>query len=176
MKKLNIEEFKSKYYYKQDLIKICQEYQIPYSGLMKYDLERNIIAYLEGKNPVVKSKKKTQNWTQDKLGLQEVVTDNFRCNPLTRKFFESIIGPKFTFFGALINHKKNNPDKVIYYQDLVDLWYQELINRKNGKSSTAKFYKANRYNKFMKQYYAQNKGKTHTDMIKAWENFKKSGI
>jgi hypothetical protein len=60
---------------------------------------------------------------------------------------------------------------------LVNIWYKENENKKIGKQSTKKFYKANRYNTFVKQFFADqnNKGKTQKQMIEAWDVFKKSG-
>jgi hypothetical protein len=173
----SVQQFQSTYYYKEDLVSFCQDNKIPYLGLMKTQLEENIVAFLDNKKLPFQPKKQTVKWTQDKLGLQEEVTDNFKCNPATRKFFESIIGPKFHFCLALIHYKKSHPNQKVIYQDLVNCWYEEQENRKQGKSSTEKYTKGNRYNKFMQQFYAdtKNKGKTHKEMIAEWEILKKSG-
>ena len=76
-----------------------------------------------------------------------------------------------------MNYKKNHPDEYVTYRDLVNVWYEEERNRKLCKSTTTKYYKGNRYNKFVKQYYSEpaNKGNTRKLMISAWEEFKKSG-
>jgi hypothetical protein len=170
-------DFKKIYYYKQDLVQFCQVNKIPYSGLMKHDLEQNILAFLKGEKPAVKPKKKKSTWVQDKLGLDCEITENFKCNPETRRFFQSIIGPKFHFFLGLIHYKEEHPNQRVTYQDLVNCWYTEQENRKKGIYSTEKYAVSNRYNKFMRMFYADpnNKGKTHKHMIAAWEELKKSG-
>jgi hypothetical protein len=171
------QEFQATYHYKSELVKFCRDNKIPYSGLMKHGLELNISAFLKGEKLVVKPKKKQIAWVQDKLGLDCKVTENFKCNPETRRFFVSQIGPKFHFFLGLIHYKSDRPNQRVTYQDLVDYWYTEQENRKKGIYSTEKYAVSNRYNKFMQGFYAdpQNKGKTHKQMIAAWEVIKKSG-
>jgi SAP domain-containing new25/Domain of unknown function (DUF6434) len=173
-----INEFQTNYYYRKDLMVFCKQNKIPYSGLLKIDLERNITLFLSGNNNFIKSKIKGKKWIQDKLDLNSEVTINYRSNEETRQFFVSIIGKKFRFCGAIMNYKKNNPDKYVTYQDLVNVWYEEQKNRKLGKSSTEEFYKTSRYNKFIASFYhdPKNKGKTHKQMIEAWQEFKNSGL
>jgi Domain of unknown function (DUF6434) len=120
---------------------------------------------------------KTKNWVQDKLALDGEVTMNYKSNQETRAFFRSVIGPKFKFCGAMMKYKESNPNKCVTYQDLVDIWYQELENKRQGNSSTKQFYKANRYNSFVKQFYSDpvNQGRKRSQMLLAWEECKKSG-
>jgi hypothetical protein len=98
-------------------------------------------------------------------------------NEETRAFFQSVIGPKFRFCGAMMKYKENNHNVYITYQDLVDIWYSEQEYKKQGKSSTKEFYKANRYNSFVKLFFEnpENKGKGRKEMLIAWEECKKSG-
>jgi SAP domain-containing new25/Domain of unknown function (DUF6434) len=175
--KATAQEFQAVYYYKQDLIKFCKTNKIPYLGLMKQDLEQNIIAFLHGKKPAVAPKPKVKNWEQDKLALDFEVTLNYKSNETTRAFFESVIGKRFRFCGAMMKYKENNPEKYVTYQDLVDIWYKEQEYKKQGKSSTKQFYKANRYNTFVKKFFEdpKNKGKGRKEMLIAWEQLKKSG-
>jgi hypothetical protein len=172
-----VAQFQATYYYKEDLVRFCIENKISYSGLMKYDLERNIIAFLKGEKLVVKPKLKTKNWVQDKLALDNEVTTNYRNNPETRAFFTSVIGSKFRFCGAMMKYKENNPSEYVTYQDLVNIWYAEQEYKKAGTPSTKNFYRANRYNSFVKQFFANpiNQGKGRKAMLIAWEECKKSG-
>lgn len=73
--------------------------------------------------------------------------------------------------------KENNPNVYVTYQDLVSIWYLEQEYKKQGKSSTKEFYKANRYNSFVKQYFESpiNKGNKKSQMLLAWDECKKSG-
>jgi SAP domain-containing new25/Domain of unknown function (DUF6434) len=172
-----ISQFKATYYYRKELQEFCKANNIPYSGLMKVDLEANIIALLSGQKLEVKPKLKTKNWVQDKVALDGEVTMNYKSNEETRAFFQSVIGPKFKFCGAMMKYKENNPEKYVTYQDLVFIWYQEQENKRQGNSSTKQFYKANRYNSFVKQFYADpvNQSKKRSQMLLAWEECKKSG-
>jgi SAP domain-containing new25/Domain of unknown function (DUF6434) len=175
--KITIPEFKATYYYREELVEFCKANSIAYSGLMKIDLEANIIAFLGGQKPGIKPKASIKNWVQDKLALDAEVTLNYKSNEETRTFFQSVIGPKFRFCGAMMKHKQNNPGEYVTYQDLVDIWYKEQEYKKQGKSSTKQFYKANRYNSFVKQYFENpdHKGKAPVEMLIAWEVCKKSG-
>lgn len=82
-----ISQFKATYYYREELIEFCKTNNIPYSGLMKIDLEANIIAFLGGQKPIVKPKTNIKNWVQDKLALDAEVTLNYKSNEETRVFF-----------------------------------------------------------------------------------------
>jgi SAP domain-containing new25 len=53
-----ISQFKATYYYRKELQEFCKANNISYFGLMKIDLETNIIAFLSGKKLEVKSKYK----------------------------------------------------------------------------------------------------------------------
>jgi hypothetical protein len=175
--KTTLQEFQATYYYKKDLVHFCIANKIPNSGLMKADLEKNIMAFLQGKTPITQSKVRVKNWKQDRLALDAEVTLNYKNNPVTRAFFESVIGKKFRFCGAIMKYKENNPHKYVTYKDLVDIWYKEQEYKKQGKPSTEQFYKANRYNKFVKQFFIDslNQGKSRKEMLIAWEECKKSG-
>jgi Domain of unknown function (DUF6434) len=135
------------------------------------------MAFLSNKKFPCEPKPRIKNWIQDKLALDAEVTLNYRSNEITRSFFESIIGKKFSFCGAMMNYKKNNPIELVTYQDLVDIWYKEAENKKQGNSSTKQFYKANRYNSFVKKFFSDptNQGKVREEMLIAWEECKKSG-
>jgi hypothetical protein len=171
-----ISQFKATYYYKDQLVGFCVANKIPYSGLMKADLEKNIIAFLGNRKPTVKPKSKIIDWVQDKLALDAEVTLNYKSNEETRAFFQSVIGPKFRFCGAMMKYKENNPDEYVTYHDLVNIWYREQEYKKQGKSSTKEFYKANRYNSFVKQFFEDplHKGKGRAEMLVAWKDCKKS--
>jgi hypothetical protein len=173
----SVTEFTATYYYKDDLVRFCRLNHIPFSGLMKVDLESNIIDFLGGKNPTILPKSRALNWVQDRLALDGEVTMNYRNNAETRAFFESIIGSKFRFCGAMMKYKETHPDDFVTYQDLVNIWYTEQENKKNGTPSTKQFYTANRYNSFMQQFFAdpKNSGKGRKEMLLAWEEYKNSG-
>ncbi|MEM1312212.1 MAG: DUF6434 domain-containing protein [Patescibacteria group bacterium] len=177
MKITSLGDFKKNYYYRTDLVDFCKSHGLP-TNLMKVELEENIIAFLGKRSlPHIPKQRDNKLWIQDRLALDAEVTDNYRSNQTTRAFFESIIGKKFSFCAAMMNYKKGRPNERVTYKDLVDVWYQEQENRKSGRSTTTKYYKGNRYNKFVKHYYSDpaNKGNTRKQMILAWEEFKKSG-
>jgi SAP domain-containing new25/Domain of unknown function (DUF6434) len=109
----SIQKFQATYYYKYELVQFCMANEIPYSGLMKFDLERNIITFLKGEVRFIKPKLRIKNWVQDKLGLGCEVTTNYKNNSQTRAFFVSVIGSKFRFSGAMMKYKEYNPE--LYY-------------------------------------------------------------
>jgi SAP domain-containing new25 len=73
-----ISQFKATYYYLEELIEFCKTNNIPYSGLMKIDLETNIIAFLGEQKPTIRLKINIKNWMQDKLALDAEVTLNYK--------------------------------------------------------------------------------------------------
>jgi hypothetical protein len=174
---ISLEEFEKTYFYRPELVQYCQHFAIPHQGLLKADLEHNIRTYLQGEKKYIEAKHAVPHWRQDDLRLDAEVTEHYCNNQATRAFFTSVIGPHFRFNGAMMHYKKTHPDQKVTYQDLVEVWQQEEVKKKQGLPSTKQFYKANRYNEFVKQFYAdpQNKGKSRVDMVKAWHELKISG-
>jgi hypothetical protein len=170
------EEFQKTYYYRDDLVQFCKLHKLPYN-LQKVELEKIILAYLtDGKIPTKSPVKKTK-WVQDKLGLDCEVTENYKSNEVTRQFFKSVIGDSFKFNGAVMNYKKFHPNEKVIYQDLVNAYYADKSDHKEGIMTSERYYKGNRYNKFVREFYLnpENKTKTREEMIQAWNILKLSG-
>lgn len=172
---INLETFMRTYFYRQDLHDYCKSKKLP-CNLTKAELEKVIVAYLSGSVYDVQ-KTKSNSWTQDVLALNAEVTTNYRSNQVTRDFFVSIIGPKFRFCGAMMKYKLQHPDQKVIYQELVDIWYREQENKKAGNPTGHLYFTANRYNKFVQDFYRRpdNKGKPRNQMITAWKEYKNSG-
>lgn len=175
---MSLDEFNKTYFYKYELINFCKKNHLPYQWVLKFDLEKIIQRFLQGEHiPIEPKIKKENTWVQDILWLESEVTDNYRSNQETRVFFESVIGKKFRFCGALMHYKKLHPQEYVTYQDLVNIRYQEQENKKNGISTTKEYYKANRYNEFVKEFYKDSKNiwKKRSEMIQARQQYKLSG-
>lgn len=145
---ISVEDFTKTYYYKYELIDFCHQNKLPYSG-QKVELEKRIIAFLKGEKIAVEVKSKKTKWVQDTLGLDCQVTDNYKNNQATRNFFESVIGSSFKFNGAVMNYKRLHPNELVTYQDLVSAYYADKIDQKAGITTSERYYKGNRYNKFV---------------------------
>lgn len=173
---ISSEEFIRTYYYRNELAGFCRQNKLDSNG-QKVKLEKRILSFLKGEKIIVKIKLPKTKWLQDKLGLDSEVTSNYKNNKVTRDFFESVIGASFKFNGAMMNYKKLYPNFFVTYQDLVDAYYADKIDQKVGIMTSQRYYKGNRYNKFVREYFAKNEniGKTRNNMIVAWNELKQSG-
>ncbi|MCP0886049.1 SAP domain-containing protein [Ligilactobacillus sp. WILCCON 0076] len=98
----SLEEFQSKYYYKQDLVKICRRLALPTSGT-KAKLNHYLTLYLSGtpSSQIKKQCKKVKHatLTYEQINLDtKVVGSGFAFNDVARQFFADYFGvKKFSF-------------------------------------------------------------------------------
>ncbi|MBO2729367.1 SAP domain-containing protein [Lactiplantibacillus plantarum] len=102
MVKLTPQEFKSKYYYKTDLVELCRKFGLPVFGT-KAELNGYVLKFLEGVpvnqiKPVRSPLRKTKLTTNEITLNTPLVGTGFSFNEDTRKFFAAYFGvEKFSF-------------------------------------------------------------------------------
>lgn len=176
-KDLSSSEFKEYYFLKEELKEFCRREGLKISG-NKSQLEERIIYYLDtGKsldnaqsidrnNPNETIKNKQENISiPQKIALDSILGENFKCSEDKREFFEKEIGNGFKFKVKFQKWLKENPDKT--YQDAIDA-YQELQNSKEKTKIDKQF----QYNQYIRDFFEDNEDKTLKDAIKCW-NYKK---
>lgn len=103
---LTLEEFKSKYFYKTELVKMCREWGLPTYGT-KAELNQYIIRYLSG---IAASdiKQKRRPVSGKALSVEEITVDTplvgsgFKFNKAARSFFCNYLGKsKFSFTKSM---------------------------------------------------------------------------
>lgn len=169
---INIQDFKSFYWLKEELQLFCRENGISTSGSKLEITERIEVFLLTGeiKKPLRKVKKVSQ--IQEELSLDTVITENHRCSQDVRAFFKTAIHPKFHFSTYIQNYFKHNVGKT--YRDVVHAWYEEEQRKKDPlyKKEIAPQFE---YNQFTRDFFTdpKNKGKSREDAIEAWNTIKK---
>ena len=166
-KNLKCEDFKEYYFLKEELKEFCRKEGLKISG-SKNQLEERIIYYLD----TGKSLENTQrirnntNPTPQKVALDSLLGENFKCIEDKREFFVKDIGKGFKFKVKFQKWLKENPDKT--YEDAINA-YHELQNSKEKTRIDKQF----QYNQYIRDFFEDNEDKTLKDAIKCWK-YKKS--
>ena len=172
-KDISVQCFKDFYWLKQELQTFCRENGLSASG-SKVEISERIEIFLqtgEIKAPIRKSKDNRKAVLQKELSLDTVITENHRCSQDVRAFFKSVI-PAFHFSTYIQEYFKRHTGKT--YRDVVQAWYEEE-ERKKDPTYVKKIGPQFEYNQFIRDFFAdpKNKGKSHKEAIKAWNNSKK---
>ncbi len=162
-------EFLDKYWLKEDLIKICEENNLPKYG-SKQDLLDYIACLIDNK-PVIKKENKREH----KSTIHEITPDNiidkyYSNDENHRRFFISQIGESFKYNVRFMNWMKENKGKKTY-KEAIDEWKRISEERKNGyKTVIGNQFE---YNQYTRDFFENNHGRSKEECIKCW-NYKKS--
>ncbi|MFR8338498.1 MAG: DUF6434 domain-containing protein [Eisenbergiella massiliensis] len=162
-KDLDSKIFRSYYYLKEELTTFCRAEGLPVSGGKK-ELTERIASYLDGgeiiaDKPVARKKSGVGFITDD-----TPIEPDFVCSQKHRAFFEEKIGKGFSFNVAFQKWLKANTGKT-YGQA------GRLSNREKEEGRDK--YRQFEYNTYIRDFFAENQGKTLKEAIKCW-NYKKS--
>jgi len=166
-KNLDSAVFLSYYYLKAELVQFCRQEGLQTSG-GKDDLTKRIALYLDtGEKLVANSLPKRydviQNITEDAL-----IESHFVCSEKHRAFFVRSIGKGFTFNVAFQKWLKSNAGKR--YKDAIEAYHAIQAEKKKGKSEIDTQFE---YNTYVRDFFADNKGRNLDDAIRCWK-YKKS--
>ena len=161
---LDSKTFKEFYYLKEELVNFCRENNLPTSG-GKIELTERIAYFLDtGKVlPPTKTKRKASNITV--ITKDTEIENNFVCSETHRAFFKEQIGSSFSFNVTFQKWLKSNAGKT--YRDAIDVYYKILEEKKNSK--VKKIDRQFEYNTYIRDFFANNKGKNLDDAIKCWK-------
>jgi hypothetical protein len=168
-KSLSKEAFRKFYWLKSELIDFCSQYRLP-SGGSKEELTERISTYLEtGK--IVKAKLTASAGKRDSANPinRDTLVVNYKNDAKTRDFFVSQIGAHFHFTSYLRQFTNtNNITPNLTYGDLVDGWLaEEAKNRESPHNK--KIGEQFEYNQFIRDFFANETGKSLSDAIRAWK-------
>ena len=159
---LKPEEFKEYYFLKEELKDFCRSEGLKVGG-SKEDLEKRIVHYLatgeELKEPTVRQSSKE---TSTEISLDSKLGENFKCSEDKRAFFEKEIGSGFKFKVNFQKWLKANPEKT--YRDAVVAYYE--IQNSDEKTEIGKQFQ---YNRYIRDFFKNNEGKSLDDAIKCWK-------
>jgi hypothetical protein len=162
------EELYDTYFLKEDLIKLCKEYNLPING-SKENLLEYIGNFIENK-PVIKIKIETKIKNNDfEPSLEKIVDENYSNNEIHRAFFIKTIGIHFKFNVTFMNWMEENKGKKTY-EDAIEMYNKILLDKKHGKKT--EIGKQFEYNQYTRDFFEDNPKLSREDCIKCW-NYKK---
>ncbi len=162
-KSLDSSIFREHYYLKEELVRFCKMNSLPTSG-SKAEISDRIACYLDTGMiaPVVAKRKsgiKTPNITKETQ-----IESGFVCSEVHRAFFKEHIGPAFTFIVPFQKWLKANAGKT--YKDAIDAYFQIVADKKKGKTEIDRQFE---YNTYIRDFFADNKGRSLDDAIRCWK-------
>lgn len=123
-----------------------------------YYLKEELVDFCR-KNGLPVSATVISNITKD----TEIEAD-FVCSEKHRAFFREHIGTCFSFNVAFQKWLKNNTGKT--YKEALTAYYEILEEKKKGKSKIDKQFE---YNTYIRDFFADNQGKSLAEAIKCWK-------
>lgn len=162
-KQLDSKTFRDFYYLKEELVYFCRENGLPTSG-GKIEITDRIAHFLDTgeiiSTPVVKRKAATIV----KLDENTEIESDFVCSEKHRAFFKEKIGDTFSFNVAFQKWLKSNAGKT--YKEAVTAYHQILEDKKKSKTSIDRQFE---YNTYIRDFFADNQGKSLEDAIICWK-------
>ena len=168
-KKIQVGDFKAFYWLKEELIGFCREQNLPQSGSKK-DLTDRIALFLEtGQVESVPKRETVQSkfdWSTERLSRKTIITDSYKNCQNVRDYFSREIGKPFKFNIAFMAWMKANQGKTL--EDAIEEW-KRLEEQKRDPKFKTKIPPSLEYNRFTRDYYADNPGAKREEVIKAWK-------
>ncbi len=152
------------------LVRFCRENGIRTSG-GKTELSERIAHFLETgeiRCGSARSKRTGKSKALSDITLDSLIEPNFVCSEIHRTFFREQIGSSFSFNVAFQKWLKGNAGKS--YADAVAAYYEIKASRKTEKKRIDRQFE---YNTYIRDFFAQNKGRSLDDAIQCWK-YKKS--
>ena len=151
------------YWLKEELTDFCRKNGLPVSG-SKSELTSRIAAFLDNgevSEPVHIRKKSV---VSGDICPDSVIEQNIVCSEKHRAFFREHIGNSFSFNVPFHKWLKANAGKT--YKDAIDVYYEIKRSGKQAKTTIDSQFE---YNTYIRDFFADNKGKTLNDAIKCWK-------
>lgn len=162
-KNLDSKTFRDFYFLKEELVNFCRENGLPVSG-GKLEIADRIAHFLDTGEVISVSSVKMKSVSISDIHLDTKIEPNFVCSEKHRAFFKKHIGTAFSFNVAFQNWLKNNTGKS--YKQAIAAYYQILEEKKKGKTTIDRQFE---YNTYIRDFFADNQGKSLEDAIKCWK-------
>ena len=166
-KKLDAATFRSFYYLKQELADFCKENGLPTSG-SKIELTDRIAYFLDTGKVQKPSPRRISAVMIGTLTEDTVIEPNIVCSEKHRAFFSEKIGKGFSFHVPFQKWLKANAGKT--YGDAIRAYDRILEEKKQTKTEIGRQFE---YNTYIRDFFADNPGKSLHDAIVCWD-YKKS--
>lgn len=155
--------FREYYYLKQELVSFCRENGLPASG-SKGELTERIAVFLEtGRVQKAAPARKTAP-APDVITESTLIEENITCSEKHRAFFKERIGKSFSFNVQFQKWLKGNAGRT--YAEAIDAYHQIMQQKKSGRTVIDRQFE---YNTYIRDFFADNKGRSLEDAIKCWK-------
>lgn len=162
-KNLDSKTFLDFYYLKEELLDFCRKNGLPVSG-GKIEITERIAYFLDTGKVLPASTVKKKLSAVSNINKNTKIEENFVCSEKHRAFFKEHIGSNFSFNVAFQKWLKNNSGKT--YKEAITAYYQILENKKKGKTKIDRQFE---YNTYIRDFFADNQGKSLQQAIKCWK-------
>ncbi|MEL6822332.1 MAG: DUF6434 domain-containing protein [Calditrichota bacterium] len=162
-------DFKEFYWLKEELVAFCRSVGISTSG-SKTELENRIIQFLHNGDIATPKRKKKPlsafDWRNEPLSRETIITDSYKNNQNVRQFFTKQIGKRFRFNIAFMDWMKVNIGKNL--GNAVDAWL-DIEEQQKTRSEPKKILPHLQYNRYIRDFLADNPDKSMQDAITYWK-------
>lgn len=162
-KNLDGKTFHNFYYLKEELVDFCRKNNLPVSG-GKIEITDRIACFLDTGEIRAASKGKKKAMTISDITENTIIEADFVCSEKHREFFKEHIGNSFSFNVAFQKWLKSNAGKT--YKEAIAAYYQILEDKKKEKTKIDKQFE---YNTYIRDFFADNQGKSLEQAIKCWK-------
>ncbi len=165
---LDPQTFREYYWLKEELKAFCRVNRLPASG-GKQELTERIARFLEtGEIRKPEGKQKRKKPPAAEITRETILESPFVCTEAYRAFFKKEIGNTFSFnvpFQQWLNSHAG-----LTCEDALNAYREILAQKKKETGSIGKQFE---YNTYIRDFFANNPGKTLADAIRCWK-YKKS--
>lgn len=166
-KGMDSETFRSYYYLKEELTEFCRKNGLPVSG-GKEELSNRIAHFLDTGSVLPPSPPRKRAQAVGTIEETERIEADFVCTEKHRAFFREHIGSSFSFNVPFQKWLRANAGKT--YGEAIEAYYELLQEKKREKPQIESQFE---YNTYIRDFFADNEGKSLTDAIVCWK-YKKS--
>lgn len=165
-----LSEFTQNYYYKTELVKLCQQYKLPTSGT-KAELNSYIIKYFKGipssQIKPIRNNSKHRPLPYSKISLDtKLINSGFCFNNAARQWFADYFGvAKFSFSKkmAIIKRKAEaEHDEKATVDDLI----QQMQNWNQNKTASSAEENTYQWNNFVRAFFKDPATKQYNQRLK----------
>ncbi len=162
-KDLDSQIFRNYYFSKEELVNFCRENGLPTSG-GKIEITDRIAYFLDTGKILSASTKRKRATIVSNIYEDTKIEADFVCSEKHRAFFREHIGSSFSFNVAFQKWLKSNTGKT--YKEAIVAYYQIIEDKKKGKTKIDKQFE---YNTYIRDFFADNQGKSLEEAIKCWK-------
>lgn len=166
-KDLNVEDFHSYYYLKEELVQFCRQEGLPTSG-GKLQLSDRIAEYLStGQRPTAIPSGRAKTSSVEVITTDTPIEPHFVCSERHRAFFRQEIGKGFSFNVGFQQWLKANSGKT--YKEAIDAYHHILEEKRKSTTTIDRQFE---YNTYIRDFFADNPGRTLEEAIRCWKSKK----